>query len=92
MRRPDPRAAAALERLLAAPGAAGHAIVTFQDALASNRPDWNDTTVRNAQLKELYLAKALAACDPKSKTARGILRAYAEGMQGIYALFADAGC
>ena len=92
MRRPDPRAAAALERLLAAPGAAGHAIVTFQDALASNRPDWNDTTVRNAQLKELYLAKALAACDPKSKTARGILRAYAEGMQGIYALFAGAGC
>ncbi len=90
LRRPDPRAAAALKQLLAAPGAAGHAIVTMRDALASNRPEWNDTTVRNAQLRELYLAKALAACDPKSATARRILRAYAEGMQAIYALFAGA--
>lgn len=90
VRRPDPRAADVLERLLATPGASGHAIATFQDALASNRPDRNDTTIRNAQLKELYLAKALAACDPQSGTAHSILRSYAEGMQGIYARFAGA--
>ncbi|MGI5870305.1 MAG: hypothetical protein ACOX9C_12805, partial [Kiritimatiellia bacterium] len=88
IRRPDPRAAAGLARLLATPGASGHAITTFREALASNRPNANDTTVRNAQLKEVYLAKALAACDPTCTIAHDVLDAYANGMQGVYSIFA----
>lgn len=90
MHNPISSAAQGLERLLAMPGATGYAVVTLQDALNSNRPDYNDTTFRNAQLKEVYLAKALAACSPFSQTARTILNAYARGMQGLYAIFAGA--
>lgn len=90
MHNPVSTAAAGLEKLLASPGATGYAIVTFQDALNSNRPDYNETTFRNAQLKEVYLAKALMACNPASATAQKILNAYAHGMQGLYAIFAGA--
>lgn len=88
MRHPDARAVSELERLLNAPGATGHAVRTLQDALDSNRPERNDTSVRNSQLKELYLAKALKACCPSSAKADEILAAYADGMQGYYALYA----
>lgn len=90
MRNPIASAADGLEKLLASPGATGYAIITMQDALNSNRPDYNETTYRNDQLKEVYLAKALAACNPKSQTALKILNAYAKGMQGLYAIFAGA--
>ncbi len=90
MRNPVSAAADGLENLLASPGATGYAILTMQDALNSNRPDYNETTFRNAQLKEVYLAKALSACNPKSPIARNILHAYATGMQGLYAIFAGA--
>jgi hypothetical protein len=60
----------------------------MHDALASNRPDYNDTTVRNSQLRELYIGKALAACDPESETGNEIVESYAKGMQGIYSIFA----
>lgn len=90
MHNPVVGAAAGLEKLLASPGATGYAIITMQDALNSNRPDYNETTFRNAQLKEIYLAKALSACNPKSQTALNILHAYATGMQGLYAIFAGA--
>ena len=88
MRNPDSRAIPELERLLNTPGATGHAVQTLQDALDSNREERNDTSVRNNQLKELYLAKALKACDPTSVKAEAILSSYANGMQGYYALYA----
>ena len=88
MRNPDPRAIPELERLLNTPGATGHAVQTLQDALDSNREVRNDTSVRNSQLKELYLSKALKACDPTSTKADAILSSYANGMQGYYALYA----
>lgn len=90
IRNPSPKAVEGLERILASPGATGYAVVTMQDALDSNRPEHNDTTFRNAQLKEVYLAKALSACNPESETARTILQSYIAGMQGLYALFAGA--
>lgn len=90
IRNPSAKAAEGLERILASPGATGYAVVTMQDALNSNRPDYNDTTFRNAQLKEVYLAKALAACNPESATAHAILHSYRSGMQGLYALFAGS--
>ena len=89
MRNPDSRAIPELDRLLNAPGATGHAVRTLQDALDSNREERNDTSVRNSQLKELYLAKALKACDPTSAKAAAILNSYANGMQGYYALYAQ---
>ncbi len=88
MRYPQCRYAGKLEALLKAPGMSGWAQSSFDDVIKSNRPAINDTTVRNAQLKELYLAKALSKCAPENPLASGILREYAEGMQGVYAIFA----
>lgn len=85
---PDARAAEPLTALLQAYGASGHATRTFRDALAANRVEWNDTDVRNLQLKELYLAKALQACDRGSTLAASILHAYQHSLNGYYALFA----
>lgn len=90
IRNPVFEATDALEKILEMPGATGHAVLSFQDALASNRPEINDTSVRNAQLKEIYLAKALAACNPGSQIARTILDAYIKGMQGLFTRFASA--
>ncbi len=84
------RAAPFLEKLLASHEARGYAVLDLEDALASNRPDYNDNSFRNSQLKEIYLAKALAACDPESNTAREIISEYARGMNGIFSIFAAA--
>ena len=65
--------------------------VTFagqrQNAVA-DRPDRNDTTLRNAQLKEPYLARALHSCEPENIQGRQTLSEYANSMQACYALFA----
>ena len=62
-----------MKRLLSVPGMNGHAIKNYADALASNREERDDTSVRNAQLKEIYLAKALFKCDPDDSFGREIL-------------------
>lgn len=85
---PDPRAEGELMRLLAEDGARGHAVRSLADALASNREERNDNSVRNSQLKELYLGKALSVCAPENPLGRQILDEYAGSMQGYYALFA----
>ncbi|MBP5232334.1 MAG: FAD-dependent oxidoreductase, partial [Planctomycetes bacterium] len=85
---PDKRAAAPLAALLGAYGATGHATRTLRDVFAANREAWNDTETRNLQLKELYLAKALAACDPESSLARMTLDAYRDSLNAYYAIFA----
>ena len=80
MHHPDPQAEGELVRLLSEEGARGNAVRTLADALNS---------VRNSQLKELYLAKALTVCSPENPLGSGILKEYAESMQGYYVLFAD---
>ena len=87
IRHPQKEAAADLKRLLSAPGMNGHAIKNYADALASNREERDDTSVRNAQLKEIYLAKALFKCDPDDSFGREILDSYRNSMQGYYKLF-----
>ncbi len=77
-----------LESLLCAPGMAKHAQKSYRDAIASNREPINDTSVRNAQLKEIYLARALNACQPGNIIAMRSLNSYADGLQGWYARFA----
>lgn len=88
LKTPLPEAAPELERLLETPGASGHAVTSLERALASNRPEYNDTSLRNDQLRELYVARALHACKPDSKLAADTLAAYREGMQGAYIPFA----
>ena len=66
----------------------GHAVKSYADALASNREARNDTSVRNCQLKEIYLAKALCKCDPEDAQGAELLSSYRDSMQGYYSLFA----
>ncbi len=88
LRHPDSRAAKKLEAILKQSGVTSFAIVTYADAVASNREDCNDTSYRNSQLKEIYLAKALAACEPENKLACSILECYKNSMQTYFSLFA----
>ena len=88
MRHPHKECAGMLETLLRTPGMAGWAQKNLADTVRANRAEVDDTTVRNSQLKELYLAKALAACDPSNPFAASILKDYADGLQGVYAIFA----
>lgn len=85
---PDARAAEKLTSLLRTYGATGHAVRRLRDVFTANREEWNDTECRNFQLKELYLAKALAACDPHNGEAQTVLDAYKNSLNGYYALFA----
>ncbi len=89
-RHPVPQAAPFLEKLLTSPGMRGHAILTMKDSLRANRPDYNDNTYRNSQLKEIYLARALEACDPGSETAAKVLDSYKKSLQAVYCIFAGA--
>ena len=69
----------------------GHAFRDMAAVLDGVRGSTVDTSVRNAQLKELYTAKALANCDPASETAAAVLADYRNSVQTWYALFAGAG-
>ncbi|MBO7742088.1 MAG: FAD-dependent oxidoreductase, partial [Victivallales bacterium] len=88
MRWPHQEAAARLERLLECPGFSGNHVGTLAEAMRSNRPDMNDNSVRNRQLKELYTAAALCCCAPGNDFACKILTAYRDGMSGVYSAFA----
>jgi len=68
-----------------------HAVRTLKEAASPASPDENDNTLRNVQLKELYLAWALLKCDPESETAFRILTCYRDSRNGHYAQFAGKG-
>ena len=88
MRWPVPEAAPMLERLMECPGFTGNHIGTLADAMRSNRPERNDNSVRNRQLKEIYTAAALFCCAPGNSRACAVLEAYRDGMNGLYSRFA----
>ncbi len=90
IRHPRPEAAGKLEALLSTPGMSGFAINSFRDTLLANRAADQDTTVRNSQLKEIYLAKALSKCDPQNALAGKILQEYSESLMGYFCLFAQS--
>jgi hypothetical protein len=85
---PDPDAAGLLEEMLRTPGMSGYAIKSLKDAVRANRREVDETTYRNSQLKEFYLAKALAACRPGDALAGGILNDYRHGLMGYFSLYA----
>ena len=88
MKHPDPDAADLLEEMLRTPGMSGYAIKTLQDAIRANRREVNETTYRNCQLKEFYLAKALQACRPGDALSGEILDGYRRGLMGYFSLYA----
>ena len=88
MKYPKNAAIEKLESLLAAPGMSMHAHRTYQDAILSNREEVQDNSIRNAQLKEIYLAAALNACQPGNLLAQKSLLSYIDGLQGHYQKFA----
>ena len=88
MKYPNRAAIEKLENLLSAPGMANHAQTDYRSAVAAMRDEVNDNSVRNAQLKEIYLARALNACQPGHLLARRSLLSYADGLQACYAIFA----
>ncbi len=85
---PCAEAVCALEHLLRTEGFTGYAFRNLNDVLQGVRGSIVDTSVRNAQLKEVYVAKALAACDPESPLANEILKRYRNSTQMYLALFA----
>jgi hypothetical protein len=78
-----------LYELLMYPGMRYHHISSYKDAHRKVVPLTNDTSVRNAALKEIYLAQALFVCGDKDNLGETILKNYANGLQGHYARFAD---
>ena len=88
IKHPDPDAAKLLEEMLRTPGMSGYAIKTLQDTIRANRREVNETTYRNSQLKEFYLAKALQACRPGDALSGGILDDYRHGLMGYFSLYA----
>ena len=74
--------------LLMHPGMRYHHISSYKDAHRKVVPSTNDTSVRNAALKEIHLAHALFACGDKDNLGETILKSYANGLQGHYARFA----
>ena len=90
IRHPQPKAADKLRDLLLTPGMSGFAICNFHETLRANRQADQDNTVRNSQLKEIYLAKALAKCNPQDSLAQKILKDYGDGLMGYFCMFAKS--
>ena len=83
-------AAPTLADMLMMPGMRFHAMDSYQDARRKTVPGNDDVSVRNAELKELYLARALYRCGDKAQLGQHILQRYANGLQGHYAHYAEA--
>jgi hypothetical protein len=77
-----------LADLLSTPGIRHHSMLDYTEARASVVPGTDDTSTRNAALKELHLARALYRCGDQNGMAREVLERYAHGLQGHYARYA----
>lgn len=85
---PGPAAAPEFARVLAP--LAGNSRSSVQQGLANLPDDGCDTSERNRELKELYLARGLYACGDHQGLAERVLRAYAQDYHGHYARHARA--
>ena len=85
-----PKIARALSKVLATIGPL-HVCPTLADDLATLDDNWCNNSVRNASLKELFLARALMRCgDDAKKSGAAALRAYAGDVRGQFAASASA--
>ena len=87
----DPAAAPALARLLALPGVMGHAMTNITTAIA-NTPGGkgSQNALREVELRELFLARALYRCGDSDGLGEKILKQYAQDLHGHYARHAQA--
>ena len=77
-----------LAALLSIPGIRNHSMTNYTEARRVVVPGTDDTSTRNAALKELHLAKALYRCGDHNGMARKVLERYAHGLQAHYARYA----
>jgi len=80
----------ALAKILSDPAIRGHAWTSSTRARDSVPEERNDTTTRNASLKELFIARALFRCGDDHGLGEQVLREYARDVRGTYALHAAA--
>jgi hypothetical protein len=83
-------AAQPLAQLLRKPGVSGHAVTTIGAALEANPRSPTDTSTRNLELSELYLARALYRCGDYEGLGEKTLREYSHDLHGHYARHAKA--
>ena len=79
-----------LEKLLTTPELTGKVECSFAQIIRENSTNPCDNIQRTSQLKELYLLKALEACDPENELALSRIKAYRESPQYLYASFCGA--
>ncbi len=82
---PDADAVPHLERLLNTPELSQGVEGSFKKIVEENSADPCDNVKRTRQLKEIYLLKALAACDGENPLAKERLGAYAAAPAWLYA-------
>ena len=78
-----------LADMLVKPGVRNHYISDFADARRKAVPGTEDTSTREAALKELHIARALYLLGDSDGLAEDVLRRYADGLQGHYARYAQ---
>ncbi len=76
-----------LEKLLETEKLSGTVEGSFREIIEENSQDPCDNLQRTNQLKELYLLKALAACDPENPIARKRLELYSSVPSWLYAAY-----
>jgi hypothetical protein len=86
---PHKEAVPLLEKMLRQPELTGRVETTFKQIIEENSSDPCDNIQRTFQLKELYLLKALSACDPGNALAAERMGRYTQSPQYLYASFCN---
>ena len=86
----DPKACPTLAKLLKKPGISRNAVTDIKTAILKNPQSATDTSMRNAALTELVLARALYRCGDYKDIGKKILAEYARDLHGHYARHASA--
>jgi flavin-dependent dehydrogenase len=86
----DPAAAPALVRLITLPGVMGHAMTNITAAIANTPGKGSQDALREMELRELFLARALYRCGDSDGLGEKILKQYAQDFHGHYARHAQA--
>ena len=86
----DHAAAPALARLLRLPGVMGHAMTNITTAIANTPGKGSQNLLREVELRELFLARALYRCGDSDGLGEKVLKQYAQDLHGHYARHAQA--
>jgi len=80
--------ASILADILRMPGVSGYAATNLKEAIFFTNPGVTDTSTRNLNLRELFIAKALYLCGDQNNLAYNILKDYSNDLRGHYAIHA----